>query len=59
MLNCQCRASGAALVVLIMGTGIIPPPFVLPFQPITANILKADIQTLAQIELPETPPPRI
>jgi hypothetical protein len=58
-LRCQCRASDAALVVLIIGSGMVPARFVLPFQPVTASLLVDETDTLARIELPETPPPRL
>jgi hypothetical protein len=57
-LRCVCRVSDAALAALLLGQGIIPAGFVLPFEPLSDVVAPFEWAPSAYTSPTDTPPPR-
>jgi hypothetical protein len=58
-MRCQCRISDATLAALVIGTGLLPPSFVLPYDPVAADAPVSGPGARRLTLLPDTPPPRL
>jgi hypothetical protein len=57
-MHCSCRVSDVALGAILIGNGVLPPAFVLPYEPAFTRVLALDDDAAAHAPLPDTPPPR-
>jgi hypothetical protein len=58
-MQCVCRVSNAALAAtVLLGHGLLPPVFVLPYAPVAGALNITDIAAQTLPAPAETPPPR-
>jgi hypothetical protein len=57
--RCQCRISDSTLAALIIGSGMLPPAFVLPFEPLAEAVSIRPSAGGTRSAFPDTPPPRL
>jgi hypothetical protein len=58
VLRCVCRTNPVALAAVLMGQGILPSEFHLPYDAVSQSITAIVSASVAHVSLLGTPPPR-
>jgi hypothetical protein len=57
-MSCVCRVSDAGLASILVGQSVLPPSFVLPFEPTSSDIASADPRAATYAAPMDPRPPR-